>query len=99
MRKTSNELFTMVNGEKSDAALHESILAEGDANGIVDTTGIDQARKCGLTETEIRIMYPDSPNFAEDMAAGKILSGADVNTAMQSLSANFSPSTDKKSRV
>ena len=83
MRKKSNELFTMVNGEKSDAALHEPILA-GDHHDA-DKVGIAQARRIGLTEKEIQIMYPDDPNFAEDMAAGKILSGADVNVAMQAI--------------
>jgi hypothetical protein len=93
VKKKSNEFFTMVNGEKSDAALHESILAGGP--DTPHPTGIAQARRIGLTEKEIQILYLDDPNFAEDMAAGKILSGADVNAAMQAIKAD-SPTDDAK---
>ena len=55
VRKKSNELFTMVDGEKSDAALHEPILA-GDHHAA-DKVGIAQARKCGLTENQIVLLF------------------------------------------
>ena len=55
MRKAS-ELFSIVDGVKTDAALHEEILAEGDEVAAFTTT-IDLLRERGYSEERIASMY------------------------------------------
>ena len=51
----SDEMFTLVDGKKTDAQLHEPILAAGRD----DMTAIRaRARKMGLSETAIDRLYP-----------------------------------------
>lgn len=44
------------NGKKQDRAIHEAILA----GGSVDSSGIEVARKLGLSEEEVRSLYGDA---------------------------------------
>ena len=54
------ELFYLdKDGVKQDAALHEEMLAGDHADA--DQVGIEQARKCGLTEDEIVLLYGPQP--------------------------------------
>jgi hypothetical protein len=68
VKKTSNEFFVMVNGEKCDSALHEEILAGDHADAT--KVGIEQARKCGLTEKEIQLLYPDDDTKSPESDPG-----------------------------
>lgn len=54
--REANELFSWVDGVKSDAALHEGILAEGDEVAAFTST-IDVLTSDGLTEDEIAALY------------------------------------------
>lgn len=55
---SGNEFFYKdQGGKKQDAALHEPILA-GD-HPVAKNVGKDQARKAGLTEQEIMLLYAD----------------------------------------
>jgi hypothetical protein len=53
----SKELFIIQDGKPTDAPLHESILAAGDEAAALEV-GIAQARKAGLTEAQIALLYP-----------------------------------------
>ena len=56
----SKEFFSIVDGKISDAALHETLLAGGDP-AAVTAIGRAQAKKAGLTEHELDLLYgPDT---------------------------------------
>jgi hypothetical protein len=54
--KDASELFTTVDGVKSDATLHEAILAEGDEVGAFTST-LNLLRENGFEEDEIATIY------------------------------------------
>ena len=55
MPKTQ-EFFVMQDGKPTDALLHEQILAAGDEAAAL-AVGIAQARKAGLTDADIELLY------------------------------------------
>jgi hypothetical protein len=60
----SKEFFTIVDGKISDAELHEEILAGGD-HAAVTSIGRAQAKKAGLTEEKLDLLY--GPATASDL--------------------------------
>jgi hypothetical protein len=59
MAKSSREFVTKVNGKWTDAPMHEELLA-GDHSDAV-AVSIERARKAGLTEEEIELLYGKQP--------------------------------------
>jgi hypothetical protein len=54
--------FTIVDGKISNAELHEEILASGDHDAAT-SIGRAQAKKVGLTEEELDLLYGRSTAF------------------------------------
>lgn len=52
----SKEFFILEDGVVKDAPLHEQILAGGDKKAAL-AVGIAQAKKAGLTDAEIAVLY------------------------------------------
>ena len=52
----SKELFSLIDGKPGDAHLHEAILAGGDHEAATEI-GRDVARRAGLTEEQIKLLY------------------------------------------
>ncbi|HYW02913.1 MAG TPA: hypothetical protein VFA86_03140 [Gammaproteobacteria bacterium] len=53
----SNELYTIVNGRKTDAPLHEEILDNPEADRLLSEMAVQRAIEDGLSEEVARELY------------------------------------------
>ena len=56
-KKGSNELFSLVDGKKVDAALHDEILNNPDADRALAEQAIERALARGMTRKQAEDLY------------------------------------------
>ena len=59
MAKSSREFVTKIDGKWTDAPMHEELLAGDHPKAVA--ISIELARKAGLTDAEIELLYGKQP--------------------------------------
>ena len=66
----SGEMYSVINGKREDAHLHEDILAAGDHEAAL-SVGRQVARDLGLSEAAIKVLYATDGEAAATENKGK----------------------------